>query len=221
MEKSQRMPPALADFFFIAGLEGNEPAILHAGGETSSSIGTDVAKDVPTVQETIEEESGPPTLQTDAISTTQRTSVLSENFRPTSSSSTDNPIIPVITPISESSFESETTSSTFEDVMAKFSSERDEFVSTLAPPRISVPPRATSPFRRSILFEEEEDSASETNGRAQSPLRSRSSLRSKIVDLSRRASRTGTLRRGNTIGITSNMEEAADNSVETKFETVF
>ena len=90
------MPPALADFFFIAGLEGNEPAILHAGGETSSSLRTDVAKDVSAVQETIEEESGAPTTQPDAINTQERTSILSDNFRPTSSSSTDNPLIPVI-----------------------------------------------------------------------------------------------------------------------------
>jgi hypothetical protein len=196
------MPPALADFFFIAGLEGNEPAILYAGGETSSNTKADVAKEVPPVQETIEEESGSPILQTDAINTPQRTSVTTDNFRPTSSSSTDSPSIPIITSISGSSFESETSSNAFEHVMAKFTSERDEFVSTLSPPSMPIPPRTTSPSRRSVLFEEEEDPVSELHGRASSILRSRSSLRSKIVDLSRRASRTGTLRRGNTIRIT-------------------
>ena len=198
---SQKMPPALADFFFIAGLEGNEPAIL-AGGGTSSSVRTDVSNDVPPVQETIEEESVPPTIQTDTINTLQRTSILVDNFRPISSSSTDNALSHVITPLSESSFESETSSNTFENIMARFTSERDEFVSTLAPPSIPVPPRSTSPFRRSILFEDEEDSVPELHGRAASPLQSRSSLRNKFVDLSRRASRTGTLRRGNTIRIT-------------------
>ena len=208
------MPPALADFFFIAGLEGNEPAILHAGGETSSSLRTDVAKDVSAVQETIEEESGPPTTPPDPINTQERTNLLSDNRRPSSSSSTDNPLIPVILSISEPSFESRTNSHAFEDVMAKFASERDEFVSTLAPLSMPIPLPPTSPFRRSILFEEEEDSVSELYGRAPSPLRSRSSLRSKIVDLSRRASRTGTLRRGNTIRI-KYLYNLTDNSVET------
>ena len=134
------MASALADFFFIAGLEGSEPAILHTGGETSSSLRADVAKDVPPVEETIEEESGPPKIQTDGINAQQRTSILTDNFRATSSSSTDNPLIPIITPISESSFESEISSNAFEDVMAKFTSERDEFVSTLAPPSMPDPP---------------------------------------------------------------------------------
>jgi len=198
------MVAALADFFFIAGLDGLEPAILHPPTATSTTIATVSRMDsissansrtkevLSTAQETILEEGGHiPTLITTTIT---------PESRPTTSSTIGRSIPPTPPPpppveVTTTS-ESESESHVFEQVIAKFTSEREDFLSTLAPPSL---PRSVSPLRTSLLLEEEDDELSELGAvRSPSPLRPRSSLRSKIVDISRRASRTGTIRRRST-----------------------
>jgi hypothetical protein len=228
--------PTLADFFFIAGLEGNEPAIVHAWGRTTSSSAskkfrTDLAKEasVLPVQETIIEESlsspASPTT-TDVINTQLETNVIRDDIRPTSSFSYDSPSVPAKAPVTHFSFDFGTDAHEFEDVIAKFASERDEFVSTLSPPTISIPPlRATSPYRQSTLFEEEDDLLLElqtrVGERAPSPLRPRQSIREVIADLTRRTSRTGTIRRTNTIRFIPPLVSKVNSSIETKFNALF
>jgi hypothetical protein len=198
------MVAALADFFFIAGLDGLEPAILNPPTTTSTGTATvgkndsintahSPTKEVSSAtQETIHQEPRPiPTLIT--------TNIIPES-RPTTSSSSigTKSIPPTPPPTVQVTSEAETESHAFEQVIAKFASEREDFLSTLAPPSL---PRSVSPLRASLLLEEEEeDELSELGAvRSPSPLRPRSSLRSKIVDISRKASRSGTLRRRSTI----------------------
>jgi hypothetical protein len=201
------MVATLADFFFIAGLDGLEPAILHPPTTTSTGTATvsrndsintahSPTKEVsPATQETIPEE---PRL----IPTLITTNIIPESRPTTSSSSIGTKSIPPTPPptvhVTNTTLEAETESHAFEQVIAKFTSEREDFLSTLAPPSL---PRSVSPLRESLLLEEEEeDELSELGAvRSPSPLRPRSSLRSKIVDISRKASRSGTLRRRSTI----------------------
>ena len=94
--------------------------------------------------------------------------------------------------------------------MAKFASERDEFLLTLAPPTLPLTPPYTTPVHDLTvpLEEEEADRVPELHnpvaevGRPASPLLARTSLRNKLAGLSRRASLRagGSLRRGNTQG---------------------
>ena len=166
-------PAALADFFFIAGLEGNEPSILRG-----ASLGG--LRDATTLQEPILEE--PSATETKSnVETTHTESIRSSaNYT---------------VPPSLSDFASETgteVTSIIDDVIAKFSSERDEFLLTLAPPTIPLTP--------AIEVEEEyEDNVPELQHLSVGPsIRSRSSLRNRLTDSLRR---TGTLRRGGTTGI--------------------
>jgi hypothetical protein len=192
------MPAALADFFFIAGLEGHEPAIVQ---QSSANVRAETAKDAPSIHEPIAEETGTETsFNSHKLNGLQRNSVINDPPRPPSR---DLPLIPPIASDSDSASENGTGGGIFDDIMAKFASERDEFLLTLAPPNIPITPRSNTPVYETLL-EEEEDHVPELNqldGRAPSPLRPRASLRSKFVDLSRRASRASTLRRGNTTGI--------------------
>jgi len=169
------LPAALADFFFIAGLEGNEPSILRV-----ASLGG--LRDATTLQEPILEE--PFATETKSNVETPHT----ESIR----SSANYTVTPSL-----SDFASETgteVTSIIDDVIAKFSSERDEFLLTLAPPTI--------PFTPAIEVEEEnEDNVPELQHLSVGPsIRSRSSLRNRLTDSLRR---TGTLRRGGTTGILS------------------
>lgn len=209
------VPAALADFFFVAGLEGFEPAIVLS---SAGNVKAETGKESPSVQEPIAEEIAPElTLNDNNLTDTQRTSVIFDPPRPPS---TDTPLIPPITSISESTPENGTGTGMFEDIMAKFASERDEFLLTLAPPNIPITPRSNTPVHETLL-EEEEDHVPELNqpdGRAPSPLRPRTSLRTKFVDLSRRASRASTLRRANTTGISPYF--GADSSFETQLKTI-
>jgi hypothetical protein len=192
------MVAALADYFFIAGLEGHEPAIV------SSSVNYRgiTLKDVPVVQEPIIEEStgdikGTVVDKEEESEGTRLNDVLSLSV---------DVSIPTVPHFTDSISENGSSSNAFEDVMEKFSSERDEFLLTLEPPTIPITPRSTTPIQQLLIEEEEEDHIAELNhleGRAPSPLRARTSLRSKIADLSRRAShssRSNTLRRANTNG---------------------
>jgi hypothetical protein len=195
------MPRALADFFFIAGLEGHEPAILNAGGHyTSSSLRDDKGIDVSSVQKTIEEGS-PSSFNIGNIDTHRQTSIGNDEH-PSPSSAAHHSTQRLSSPVSEFSFERETNFSVFEDVMAKFTSERDEFLSRLAPPLIPLT-RPTPPQWQSTPHTANEDHLSEQNhvdDVAPSSFRRRSTLRTKLADLSRRTSRAGNLRRANTIG---------------------
>ena len=202
------MVATLADFFFIAGLDGLEPAILHPPTTTSTGTATvgkndsintahSPTKEVsPATQETIPEEPRPiPTLIT--------TNIIPESRPTTSSSSIGTKSIPPTPPpptvqVTNTTLEAETESHAFEQVIAKFTSEREDFLSTLAPPSL---PRSVSPLRESLLLEEEEeDELSELGAvRSPSPLRPRSSLRSQIVNISRKAFRSGAVRRRSTI----------------------
>lgn len=188
------MPSALADFFFIAGLKGHEPAIVKAGG--TPLFRAEVACEGNTLHETLLEshEDGADDITFPTLVPPHATPI-----NDVVSSTIDlPPAIPELPPLLDVSVEN-TSSGLFDDVLAKFSSERDDFVLSLAP--LSVPPptqRASSPMSPPV--EEEEDSVGELNG--STTLRSRISFRTKISDLSRRASqRTGTLRRQNTNGI--------------------
>ncbi len=191
------MPTALADFFFIAGLEGHEPAIVQP---SSANFRADTAKDAPSIHGPIAEETAQESHTSNRKSTgTLRASVIYDPPRPTS---TNIPLIPPITLGSDFTSDQGTAGGMFDDIMAKFTSERDEFLLTLAPPTIPITPRSNTPVYET-LPEEEEDHVPDLHqldGRAPSPLRARSSLRSKFVDLSRRASRASTLRRANTTG---------------------
>jgi hypothetical protein len=215
------MVVALADFFFIAGLDGLEPAILHPPTSTPATAASETAilKDGPasaiapppppppttttttTVHETIHEEFAPPTITT--------TAPLSDPYvRPTTSSTIGSRSIPPTPPSVENTTNSipEAESHAFaQQVIAKFTSEREDFLSTLAPPSLPRSP-SPQPIRQSVLLEEEgEDEVSELGAmRSQSPLlRPRSSLRNKIADISRKASRSGTLKRRSTISLSS------------------
>jgi hypothetical protein len=188
------MPPALADFFFIAGLKGHEPAIVKAGG--TPLFRAEAVCEGSTLHETLLEshEDRNDDITVPTVVPPQPTPI-SNNI----SSTIDlPPTISESPPLLDVAVDN-TSSGLFDDVLAKFSSERDDFVLSLAP--LSVPPptqRASSPL--SPPLEEEEDCVGELNG--STPLRSRISFRTKISDLSRRASqRTGTLRRQNTNGI--------------------
>lgn len=193
------MPAALADFFFIAGLEGQEPAIVQ---QSTVNVRAETAKDAPSVHEPIAEEIVTEKSTSDNKSNgIQRNSVINDPPRP---ASTDTPSIPPITSAIDFVSDNGTDGGMFDDIMAKFTSERDEFLLTLTPPSIPITPRSNTPVYETLI-EEEEDHVPELNqvdGRAPSPLRPRTSLRSKFVDLSRRASRASTIRRGNTTGIT-------------------
>ena len=234
------MPAALADYFFIAGLEGNEADIL--GLRPPSSVGHATLaseqhsprpgssprdsgfRDGPSIHETILEEpssTSRPSITVDTVSVsptlsaTKCTNLESPNYRPPSSSTFDSRYSPLgaIGSVSDRSFDhihvQSSEDNAFEQEIAKFTSERDHFLSSLASPTISVP--ATLPFRRSIFLEHGLDGGghvpeiivenSHMDARASSTLRPRSSLRSKIADLSRRASsRTGAnVRRASTI----------------------
>jgi hypothetical protein len=213
------MPPALADFFFIAGLEGHELAIVQP---TSSILRADTSKDSSSTPEPILEES-PRETQLDEINSNSkqtRTSIVVINEPPTTSSSSEGvpPAIPPLVPLTDFFSDNGRGSGIFEDVMAKFASERDEFLLTLAPPSIPITPRATTPVP--TVIEEEDDHVPELNsdGRAPSPLRARTSLRSKVESLSRRVSRSSTIRRANTTGITP--DSKINHSIEKKFKTV-
>jgi len=169
----RNLPAALADFFFIAGLEGNEPSILRG-----ASLGG--LRDATTIQEPILEE--PSATETKSnVETTHTESIRSSaNYT---------------VPPSLSDFASESgteVTSIIDDVIAKFSSERDEFLLTLAPPTIPLTP--------AIEVEEENgDNVPELQHLSVGPsIRSRSSLRNRLTDSLRR---TGTLRRGGTTGI--------------------
>jgi hypothetical protein len=212
------MPPALADFFFIAGLEGHELAIVQPA---SSILRADTLKDSSSTPEPILEES-PRETQLDeinSISKQTRTSIVI-NEPPTTSSSSERvaPAIPPLAPLTDFLSDNGRGSGIFEDVMAKFASERDEFLLTLAPPSIPITPRATTPVP--TVVEEEDDHVPELNseGRAPSPLRARTSLRSKVESLSKRVSRSSTIRRANTTGITP--DPKINCSIEKKFKTV-
>lgn len=198
------MVAALADFFFIAGLDGLEPAILNpptasasaftataVSRANSTSTNSPTKESYGTAQETIVEERAVPSLTTTAII---------HDSRPATSSTIGTRSIPPTHPPAveiTATAETDTESHAFEQVIAKFTSEREDFLSTLAPPSL---PRSASPRRDSLFLEEEEDGLAELGAaRSPSPLRPRSSLRSKIADISRKASRTGTLKRGSTI----------------------
>lgn len=209
------MPTALADFFFIAGLEGHEPAIVQ---QSSANFRAETAKDAPSTHEPIAEEAALESHASNRKSTaTQRTSVIYDPPRP---ASTDIPLIPPIASGPDLTSDQGTAGGMFDDIMAKFTSERDDFLLTLAPPTVPITPRSNTPVYETLL-EEEEDHVPELHqldGRAPSPLRARSSLRSKFVDLSRRASRASTLRRGNTTGTWPDFRTYS--SFETKFKTI-
>jgi hypothetical protein len=197
------MPGALADFFFIAGLEGNEPAILNAGGHNTSSNGRDdTGKDVSSVQETIKEESAS-RFHVSSVSTHRRATISNDEYPASSSPAAYRSRQRLSAPASDSSSERETNSDLFEDVMARFASEREDFLSRLGPPPAVSVTRPTPPLRQSSPFLANEDYVSEqyyVDEKTPSPFRPRSILRTKLVDLSRRASRVGNLRRANTIG---------------------
>jgi hypothetical protein len=198
------MPPALADFFFIAGLKGHEPAIVRTGPQ-STPFRAENVNETSTLEETTQNmnEQGQskitvpsafnPRSTPSAINTAPPTP-------PTTSSGDLPPTIPELPNLLDDSIDNPTTLGMFDDVLAKFSSERDEFVLTLAPLNSPPPNRTSFPLRAVALPEDEEDRLADLNGGRASPLRSRMSLRTKIADLSRRASRTGTLRRQNTNG---------------------
>ena len=203
------MVAALADFFFIAGLDGFEPAILHPPTTATNSTVTattvsradSITTNSPTketlAQETIPEETPVHSLTTTSIVPDSRpatSSTIGTKSFPPSPPSAPAPAPPAVEITATT--ESETESHAFEQVIAKFTSEREDFLSTLAPPSL---PR--SPIRNSVFLEdEEEDELSELGAiRSPSPLRPRSSLRNKIADISRKASRTGTLKRRSTI----------------------
>jgi hypothetical protein len=212
------MVAALADFFFIAGLEGHEPAILNTPTNTLKPPPS--SSDFPKKEDTIKEESSSPT----ASPTTPRqngthlheTIVINHDDNDDDGGSDTSPVLPKLdltpfTPNSDTNSDyQQRNSTTFEDVIAKFASERDEFVLTLAPPTIPLTPRSTTPVRDLTVPEEEDDKVPELHNptpdlaRPSSPLRPRASIRHRLADLSRRASsrasRTGTLRRANTQG---------------------
>ena len=192
------MPAALADFFFIAGLEGHEPAIVQ---QSTVNVRAETPKDAPSVHEPIAEETvSEKSINGYKSNGIQRNSVIYDPPRPTSA---DTPSIPQIPSTIDLIPDNGTGGGMFDDIMAKFASERDEFLLTLAPPSIPITPRSNTPVHESLI-EEEDDHVPELNqldARAPSPLRPRPSLRSKFVDLSRRASRASTIRRANTTGI--------------------
>jgi hypothetical protein len=184
------MPAALADFFFIAGLKGHEPAIVRAGA-SSSPVRAETPNETPTVHETPQ----------DTLDHEENVKQSTRFFNDAPPSSADLP--PTIPELSLLDLSTENASSCglFDDVLAKFSSERDEFVLTLAPQSVAPPTRQTSIPRQQFQppEEDQEDRVAELN--ASSQLRSRTSFRSKIADLSRRASqRPGMLRRHSTNG---------------------
>jgi len=234
------MPAALADYFFIAGLEGNEADIL--GLRPPSSVGNatlaseqhppppgsspcdSAFRDGPSIHETILEESSStsrPSITVDTVSVsptlsaTKYTNLESPNYRPPTSSTLESRYSPLAAmgPVSDQSFGpihvQSSADNAFEQEIAKFTSERDHFLSSLASPTFSAP--ATLPFRRSIFLEHGLDGEEHVpeiiveknhmDARASNTLRPRSSLRSRFADLSRRASsRTGSnVRRSSTI----------------------
>jgi uDENN domain len=209
---------ALADYFFIAGLEGHEPAIASVTANFRALL----SGDVPTVQEEpILEEPSPsgdkineaPTAMEETASVSCVAYSGSTSDRPTTPSSSTA----TIRPFSQLA-ESDDSSSIFDDVMSKFTSEREEFLLTLTPPSIPTPPLSATPPNRlsvqsvSVQGDEHKDSLAElhivaTERQSLSSLRQRSSLRNKLADLSRRtshASRSNSvLRRRNTNGTDS------------------
>lgn len=195
------MPHALADFFFIAGLEGHEPAILNAGGHyTSSNVREDTGKDASLVQGTIREESSS-RFNVENINIHRRTTIGNDELPASSSSAAYNSRQRLSSPVSETPSERETSFDVFQDVMARFTSERDEFLSRLAPHAPLT--RPTPPTWQSSPHVVNEDRGSELNhveDGAPSSVRRRSTLRTKLADLSRRTSRAGNIRRANTIG---------------------
>ena len=170
MQGQGTVPATLADFFFIAGLEGTESAILKSATLTG-------LKDTATaLQEPILEEPSPTENKSHA-----------DTLPPGSVRSSVNE-----TGFSDIASDSGTeVTSIIDDVMAKFSSERDEFLLTLAPPTVPV-----TSFKGGD--EEDEDHVPELQHLSIGPsLRSRSSLRNRLTDSLRR---TPTLRRAGTMG---------------------
>jgi hypothetical protein len=217
------MPTALADFFFIAGLEGHELSIAPK----TSILRADTLKDSSSTPEPILEEPTRETQLNEVNSTvpetreqTRTSVVINEGPDTVSKLEGGMPSIPPMASLPDFLSENGTGSGIFEDVMAKFASERDEFLLTLAPPSIPITPPATTPIP--TVTEEEEDHVPELNydGHAPSPLRARSSLRSKVESISRRVSRSSTIRRANTTGITPNPSQT-NASFEEKFKTIF
>jgi hypothetical protein len=195
------MGATLADYFFIAGLEGHEPAILN--NPPPNTLKQQQAG-ATTKEETTKEELG-------GTSTRQDRPYNGNAIRndPPLSPAPLSPLpslpaidVPPLTPDSDQQPGQRRDSKTFEDVIAQFASERDEFLLTLGGPTIPLTPRSTTPARElRVSYEEENDKVPELN-RPPSPLRQRASLRNRLAELSRRASsrvsRSGTLRRGNT-----------------------
>jgi len=206
------MASALADYFFIAGLEGNEPDIL------SASLNTLKTTDLTTQEETIKEEIDTPSTPKQVVIPQEITisdvppSPQESKVPPSSPTPALPPQLnldrPPLTPDSDTHSNHQRNSTTFEDVITKFASERDEFLLTLGGPTIPLTPRSTTPVRElRISNEEEKDKVPELHqpmieGSPTSPLHPRASIRNRLVDISRRASsrvsRSSTLRRGNT-----------------------
>jgi hypothetical protein len=194
------MPPALADFFFIAGLEGNEPAILNIG-EQASTFRSETTRDASPVQEMITKQpiSTGKVLGIDSL----RPAIASDERRATSSSSADYadyPSTPATSIVSDPPSALGSNSNALDDIVTKFSSEIDGFLSTLSPPTMINAPKhspSPSPFQ-SPVTDEEYDQVAELHPTPSSPVRSRT-LRGKIADISRLTSRSNTLRRTNTI----------------------
>jgi len=197
------MASALADYFFIAGLEGNEPDIL------SASLNTLKTTDLTTQEETIKEEIDTPSTPKQVVIPQE---ITISDVPPSSPTRALPPPLnldrPPLTPDSDTDSNHQRNSTTFEDVITKFASERDEFLLTLGGPTIPLTPRSTTPVRElRISNEEEKDKVPELHqptieGSPTSPLHPRASIRNRLVDISRRASsrvsRSSTLRRGNT-----------------------
>jgi hypothetical protein len=195
------MPGALADFFFIAGLKGHEPAIGQAGGgggappvraeavTESATLETPLETTMESHEEVHDHMTGPTGPPTSPPSLGNGSSLATSNL----------PLrIPELPSLSDIPTEN-TASGLFDDVLAKFSSERDEFVLTLAPLDVSPSNHTSIPRQTPTPPEDKEDRLPELHG--SNPLRARTSFRAKMADLSRRASsRTGTLRRQNTNG---------------------
>jgi hypothetical protein len=195
-------PSCLADFFFIAGLEGHEPAILnhpHAPGATTATIPEDTVQAAESAPETL----GLPEDKTVTSPPTQETCPRPLSFIITTKSS--------IVPESRTR-DNVRNSIQFDDRLSKFSAERDEFLLTLAPPSVPAPPLSSTSVQGLTVPEEDERSDRvpelvlhsqvhlRDESRPESPLGAKLSLRNKLGSLSRRASTrvAGTLRPGNT-----------------------
>ena len=211
------MPPALADYFFIAGLEGHEPAIVRGDSDSTSpsrlstSFGADGGKEVPSVHETILEESVP-SEQASGIDKNNLWTEVSTNSRPTTPSSTETIGNVTFPTLPENSSEIGTNPSVFDDVIEKFASERDEFRMSLTPPGTAITP--DTPSTQTTDEQDPRLSLNHIDECLTSSLRMRASVRNKFSEMTRHSTRSGTVRRHNTHGHSGLLK--ANNSVQTE-----